>query len=84
MRLHHPEASAQHFEMSVLKSGDNDEGAEEETEKGEGEEGGVGRWRWPRSGPRKMQDSAYSSHKTIVNERQSWPALGVVLPMIKK
>ena len=40
MRLHHPEASAQHFEMSVPKSGDNDEGAEEETEEEEEEEGG--------------------------------------------
>ena len=32
MRLHHPEASEQHFKMTVLKSGDNDEEAEEETE----------------------------------------------------
>jgi hypothetical protein len=36
MRLHHPEASQQHFNVTVLKPGDNDEEAEEETEE-EGE-----------------------------------------------
>ena len=28
MRLHHPEASEQHFKMAVPKPGDNDEEAE--------------------------------------------------------
>jgi hypothetical protein len=32
MRLHHPEAFQQHFNVAVFKPGDNDEEAEEETE----------------------------------------------------
>ena len=32
MRLHHPEAFQQHFNVAVFKPGDNDEEAKEETE----------------------------------------------------